>query len=178
MCRLRTCSALTARAACPVRVVALFDRKVRSSWNALSHGRPIVVVEFDEGIPHKLHELEVRQLPSGLPIRTVQDVSVLDGQLEEIFDQLVGPPTSSPGEGVILHELIEKINPSHVPVVVTNNCWSLHCHLLVVHSTQTSGLSPLTHVLDDGLMSGGDHGHQPDPLPADDEDGPLTTPLE
>ena len=51
--------------------VALFDRKVRSSWNALSHGRPLVVVEFDEGIPHNLHELEVRQLPSGLPIRTV-----------------------------------------------------------------------------------------------------------
>ena len=112
---------LTARAGCPVGVVALFDRKVRSSWNALSHRRPLLVVEFDEGIPHKL---EVRQLPFGLPIRTVQDVSVLDGQLEEIFYQLVGPPTSSPGEGVILNELIKKINPSHVPVVVTNNSWS------------------------------------------------------
>ena len=65
-----------------------------------------------------------------------------------------------------------------MPVVVTNNSWSLHCHLLVVESTLASGLSPLTHVLDDGLMSGGDRGYQPDPLPADDEDGPLTTPLD
>ena len=41
-----------------------------------------------------------------------------------------------------------------------------------------SGLSPLYDVLGDGLMTGGDHGHQSDPLPADDEDSPLTTPLE
>ena len=63
-------------------------------------------------------------------------------------------------------------------VVVTNDSGSLHCHLLVVDSTLTSGLSPLYHVLGDGLMSGGDHEHQSDPLPADDEDSPLTTPLE
>ena len=90
----------------------------------------------------------------------------------------MGPPTSSPGEGVVLDELIKQINPSHVTVVVTNDSGSLHCHLLVVDSTLTSGLSPLYHVLGDGLMSGGDHGHQSDPLPADDEDSSLTTPLE
>ena len=111
-------------------------------------------------------------------VPTVQYVSILDGQLEEIFDQLVGPPTSSPGEGVVLDELIKKINPSHVTVVVNNDSGSLHCHLLVVHLTLTSGLSPLKHVLSDGLMSGGDHGHQSEPLPADDEDNPLTTPLQ
>ena len=98
----------------------------------------------------------------------------MDGQLEEIFDHLVGPPTSSPGEGVVLDELIKQINPSHVTVVVTNDSGSLHCHLLVVYLTLKSGL----HILGDGLMSGGDHGHQPEPLPADDEDSPLTTPLE
>ena len=102
----------------------------------------------------------------------------MDGQLEEILDELVGPPTSSPGEGVVLHELIKTINSTHVTVVVTNDSGSLHCHLLVGHSTLTSGLSPLYDVLGDGLMTGGDHGHQSDPLPTDDEDSPLTTPLE
>ena len=80
------------------------------------------------------------------------------------------PPPASPGEGIVLHKLVEEVNSGHVLGVISNDFGPLDSDLFVPHSSVATGLPPLDVVLGDGLMAGGDHGDNSDPLPYDDEE--------
>ena len=90
--------------------------------------------------------------------------------------QLCGPASGSPGEGVVLDELVEQVDPLHVPVIVADDCRALHSYLFVVYSALSSCLLPLDNFFLHGLVAGGYHRHEPDPLPADDKHICFPTP--
>ena len=78
-------------------------------------GRALLRLEVDEGLPGHLQKLEVGQLCGVGGIPTVEDVGVLEGQLDEVLVQLCGPASVSPGEGVVLKELVEQVDPPPPP---------------------------------------------------------------
>ena len=108
-------------------------------------GRPLLRLETDEGLPGHLQKPEVGQLGGVGGIPTVEDVGVLEGQLDEVLVQLCGPASGSPGEGVVLVELVEQVNPPHVPFVAADDCRALHSYLFVVYSALSSCLPPLNN---------------------------------
>ena len=63
-----------------------------------------------------------------------------------------------------------------MPVIVADDCRALHSYLLVVYSALSSCLLPLDNLFLHGLVAGGHHGHEPDPLPADDKHICFPTP--
>ena len=65
-------------------------------------------------------------------VTIVHTVRILDGQLQEIQEGLVGPATSSPGETIIRHQLVNEIDAAHVSGVVTNDDRPLDGDPLVV----------------------------------------------
>ena len=100
----------------------------------------------------------------------------MEGQLEEVLIQLRRPALASSGEGVILDELIKKINSPIMPVVVPDDRRALNLYLLVVDSPMLSFLPPLCHLLSYGLVAGGDHRNELDVILKDAEDILLTPP--
>ena len=109
----------------------------------------------------------MRQLGPVRAVLEVQHISILECQLEEVLVQFGRPALASSGEGVILDELIEKINSPHMPVVVPDDRRALNLHLLIVDSPMLSFLPPLCYLLSDGLVAGGDHRDEPDVIPED-----------
>ena len=86
------------------------------------------------------------------------------------------PSASPPGKRVVLHKLVEEVNPTHVLCVVPDDGGALDRDLLVDYTAVTSPLPLLDVVLGYGLMTCGNHGDNAGPLPQDDEDRILTSP--
>ena len=149
----------------PISVSPFVERKISSARNGAGHGGPVIRVEVDQPVPGRLQEPRVRQLGPVRAVLEVQHIGILERQLEEVLVQLGRPALASSGEGVILDELIKKINSPHMPVVVADDCRALNLHLLIVDSPMLSFLPPLGHLLSDGLVAGGDHRDEPNVIP-------------
>ena len=164
------------RVDCPVSVSPLFERKISSTRNGAGHGGPVIRVEVDQPITGRLQEPRVRQFGPVRAVLEVQHISILERQLEEVLVQLGRPALASPGKGVILDELIKKINSPHMLVVVADDSRALNLHLLVVDSPTLPSLPPLGHLLLNGLVAGRDHRDEPDIIPQDAKHILLTPP--
>ena len=121
-------------------------------WNGAGDTGPFLGVEIHEGVTGLLQKLLVGHLVGVGGIAAVEDVSILQCQLEEVLEELGGPPTGTTGKWVVLYHLIKQINTTHMPVVVADHRRSLHLYLLIAYVPLSPCLTPFNVVLLDRFV--------------------------
>ena len=86
---------------------------------------PHLRLEVSEGFDCHLLILKESQLLLVLGVLGIEDVRIVEGDLQEVEHNLLGPFEGPPGEGVVLQHLIKVIYSSHVFSVVPYCNWAL-----------------------------------------------------